>query len=78
MKRIAALCVLFLASCAPSADWVRLEAEKANLKLAKRCADGWFQALPFTPDDQRLVEAAFADWQRSIEAEEKLLKGEPR
>lgn len=56
-------------------DPVRLKSERANYYLAKRCADGWFQALPFTVQDEQLVRGALEDWDRALRADETLATG---
>lgn len=78
---ISGLLMLACCACAAGPDPVRLAAEKANLALAERCADGWFRGLPFAPHDEQLVRQAFADWRRSLEAEQALAdwpSGSPR
>lgn len=64
-------CCALIPSCA-GPDRVRLASERANWRLAQRCADGWFQALPFAPQDEQLVRDALADWNAALEADEKL------
>jgi len=71
MKWGAVLALFLLASC-QGPDPIRLRSERANLNLAKRCAEGWFKALPFTADDVRLVQQAFGDWDLALQADEKL------
>jgi len=75
MTRLTLLACLALCACAGGPDPVRLASDRANLALATRCADGWFRALPFVADDERLVRAALADWQRRIESDERLAAG---
>lgn len=88
MKRfhasLALACVLLLASC-HGPDPVRIASERANWRLASRCADGWFEAseklkavstdpvqgLP-TVDDQRLIRNALSDWDKALTADEEL------
>lgn len=67
----ALLLCLLLVSCS-GVDPVRLSSERANWRLAQRCADGWFGDLPFTPHDEQLVREALADWDRALTADEKL------
>lgn len=78
MKRstiLAALAgLLCLTSCA-GPDPLRLKSERANHALAERCADGWFQALPHTPEDERLVRGSLDDWDRALAADEALVGG---
>lgn len=66
------LALLALLSSCQGPDLVRLRAERAGYELARRCADGWFQRLPVTPDDERLVRQSLADWDRSLQADERL------
>jgi hypothetical protein len=47
-----------------------LRSDKANLKLAEKCAEGWFQAKPVSAEDQRLVNNALEDWRKRIALEE--------
>lgn len=78
MKRstiLAALAgLLCLAGCS-GPDALRLKSERANHALAERCADGWFQALPHTPDDERIVRKALDDWDGALAADEALVGG---
>lgn len=79
--RILFLAALAALSACSGPNPVRLRAERANHALAVRCADGWFRGLPFTPHDEQLVRQALADWDRSLQAEERLVAapiGEPR
>lgn len=73
LKKWATIVVAFLLVACSGPDAVRIRAERANLTLAQRCADGWFQALPWTPHDEQLVRAALADWDRALAADEALL-----
>lgn len=66
MKKIAVICLLLLSSCC-GIDTV---AERKNLALAQRCADGWFQGLPINEEDKRLVTNALEDWRKAVEAAE--------
>lgn len=66
------LTLSFLASC-QGPDPIRISAERANFELARRCADGWFQKIPFTAEDVRMVNNAFGDWDKSLKAEEALI-----
>jgi hypothetical protein len=66
MKKIAVVCLLLLSSCCG----IDTAADRKNLALAERCADGWFQDLPVTEEDQRLVRNALQDWRNAIEAAE--------
>jgi len=68
MKRYLPL-LLVLAGCS-GVDHVRLRSDKANLKLAEKCAEGWFQAKPVSAEDQRLVNNALEDWRKRIALEE--------
>ncbi len=74
MKTCILAALLLLAGCAGGPDPIRLQSERASHALATRCADGWFQGLPWTPEDERLVRLSLADWQRAIEADAKLLE----
>lgn len=65
---------LLLTSCA-GIDQARVASDRANHRLATRCADGWFQSLPATPQDQQLVRNALADWEAAIVADERLVGG---
>ncbi len=71
MKLLTLIALLALASC-QGPDPIRLRSERANLALAKRCADGWFNGLPWAPHDRVLVEKAFDDWDRALKADEAL------
>lgn len=66
------LAATVLASC-QGPDPLRVRAERASYQLAQRCADGWFTALPFVADDERLVRQSLADWDRRLQADEKLV-----
>lgn len=55
-------------------DPIRLRSERANLNLAARCAEGWFNGLPWTLQDQQLVNQALADWDRALKADEALVQ----
>lgn len=70
-KTIAAVLLFALCGC-QGPDPVRLRAERASYDLAVRCADGWFQRLPFTADDERVVRASLLDWDAALDADEAL------
>lgn len=70
MKNAFLLLLLLLPACVAH-DPVRIQADRANLALATRLADGWFGSLPHSPDDVRLVRAALADWSVRLDAEER-------
>lgn len=72
LRRFVALAAILLASC-QGPDLVRIQSERANWALATRCADGWFQSLPFDVDDERIVRDALADWDEALKADEALL-----
>jgi len=65
---------LLLTACAGT-DSLRVASDRANHRLATRCADGWFQSLPATEQDQRLVRNALADWEAAIKADEAIVGG---
>jgi hypothetical protein len=71
------LAALFLAAITLTAcqgpDPVRLRNERAAHTAAVRCADGWFQGLPWTPHDELMMRQGLADWERAITADEALL-----
>lgn len=67
-----AVCCAVLPSCA-GPDAVRLASERANWRLAKTCAEGWFQGSPVVEHDKKLVRDSLADWNRALEADEKLV-----
>ncbi len=67
--------LLLIPSCA-GPDPLRLKSERANHTLATRCADGWFQDLPFTAEDQRIVVKALIDWDNALKADEALVGGQ--
>ena len=73
LMKLCALAALSLLVACQGPDPIRLRSERANLALAKRCANGWFSALPFTADDMRLVQQAFDDWDLALQADEKLV-----
>lgn len=66
MKKIAVVCLFLLSSCCG----IDTAAERKNLALAQRCADGWFQGLPINEEDKRLVTNALEDWRKAVEAAE--------
>lgn len=66
------LACLLMPSCS-GVDPVRHRAERASHALAVRCADGWFQGLPNTPDDQRLVRQSLDDWGSRLDRDAQLL-----
>lgn len=75
MKHIAkwasvALLALLVACQGP--DPVRLRSERANHALAARCAQGWFDGLPFAEHDKMLVGKALNDWDAALKADEAL------
>lgn len=73
LRIVLALCAGVLASCSGGPNAARVLAERKSHALAVRCAEGWFQGLPFTVDDQRIVEASLLDWHESLATEEALL-----
>lgn len=54
-------------------DPLRVRAERASYQVAQRCAEGWFRALPYTTEDDRLVRQSLADWDRRLQADEALV-----
>ena len=66
------LACLLLPSCS-GVDPIRYRAERASHALAVRCAEGWFQGLPNTPDDQRLVRQSLDDWGSRLDRDAQLL-----
>lgn len=66
------VCCTVLPSCA-GPNPVRLASERANWRLANTCADGWFESKPVVEHDKKLVRDALADWNRALEADEKLV-----
>lgn len=72
-KAVTALLLLALCSCQGGPDIVRYKAESSSYTLAKRCADGWFQGLPFVPNDAEIVYKALDDWDGRLAADAKLL-----
>lgn len=72
MKKTLLLLSLVLASCC-GPDPIRLSSERANWKLAQRCADGWFKKLEFTQFDEQLVRKSLADWDQALSADEALV-----
>lgn len=73
---LGALLALFLLLVLPACqgpDPIRLRSERANLAFARRCAEGWFTALPWTEHDKVLVLRALDDWDRALVADEALL-----
>ena len=72
--KTAILCALaFLCACSGGPDPVRIRQERAVHALAKRAFDGWFQGLPFTPDDAQRCYSALEDWENALRADEALL-----
>jgi len=71
-KLLVLLPCVFLVACS-GVDERRLELERRNLVFAEKCADGWFGALPYTPDDVRAVRVGLAEWRRALDAEQALL-----
>lgn len=67
--------LLLATACCGGPDPVRHRAELTSLALAKRCADGWFQGLPKTAEDERLVRQSLADWESRLAADSKALGG---
>jgi hypothetical protein len=68
------LLILLLVGC-QGPDPLRVAADRADHKLAQRCADGWFLQLPFTAEDERLVRQALDDWARRLASDDQLLGG---
>jgi len=68
MKRYLPLLLVLTGCC--GVDHVRLRSDKANLALAEKCAEGWFQGQPVSVEDQRLVRNALEDWRKRIALEE--------
>lgn len=73
-QTVIVLLLAMLASCA-GPDRVRIASDRANLALAKRCADGWFLAIPFVAQDAELVRKALDDWERALNADEAIVVG---
>lgn len=69
----AILAALLISACV-GPDPIRLASERANYNLAVRCADGWFQHLPFLPADEQVVRSALIDWDQALQADEALLQ----
>lgn len=73
MKQLILFALVFLYSCQGGPDPIRIRQERAVYALAKRAMDGWFQTLPFTPEDVRVSYAALGDWDSALKADEALL-----
>ena len=73
-RTLIVLVLALLASC-KGPDHVRIASDRANLALAKRCADGWFLDLPFVAQDAELVRKAIGDWERALNADEAIVVG---
>lgn len=72
-KAVILFTLLLLASCAGGPDMLRYQAELKSHALAKRCADGWFQQLPYVQTDADQVYKALSDWDARLAADAQLL-----
>lgn len=74
LTKWALLALFAILTACQGPDPIRLRAERANHKLAERCAEGWFNGLPVTEHDKLLVNKALDDWDRALKADEALLQ----